>query len=941
MNSPETGIAQGARRLTGREPVDPGAALQWLQEIWQYFLETGLYFAGGPSDESNQLRLQLIDEIQIATARLDDPAVNAEANRITAHVMNAAERYTDATHFYRLAIADLEAIGLMNDAARTRLGFSAALMHSGAYDEALAVCQTADQWFVEQGDDHAHARVMVNTGNIYHRLDAHLKALECQLEAAKVFEASGSHNDWAANALNLANSYCILDRFEESEAMYLRAEQLATEQGLTPLSEQARYNYAYLHFLRGRYSDAITAFNESRRRFESTSSVRHAALCDLDQSEVYLQLNLSRDASELAGRAQAAFLELGSTYEEAKATVFMGVAETQQHRYQEALDLFQYAAPRFQAEDNIFWIGMIELYRAEVLLALGRHWEARFLGESALDRFQALDIAYQTGMSLIVLGRTAMATDAREDLQLIAERLLKLIDDHHVPLLKFPSYMLCAQNAEYTGDLAEARRLFVLAAESIEENRTYLQHDELRVRFLDGKQTVYEALVKLDLQGAGDVALAFGWCERAKARALVDLLGKHLPSMRSDTNPELLDHINRLREELSSQYMRSQPGEAGQSAVIDPKKREAVQEELERGVRELSMLDSHFGSLFSVLPRPVEEIQQIIPDDVTLVEFFVARGEVLVFFLDKVSLKIHRRLVAIEKVEQMGQSLEFQMQKFALGDNYLHQHSGQMLETTQLYLRQLYDTLVAPWIHEVSTGAIVIVPHAVLHALPLHALYDGEHYLCDRFNVSYASSAEVYCTLISTEPRNEGAGLLIGHADEYAPAIQREIESLSSLMPQCQVFAGPSATRAALLEHADGARFIHISAHSFFRKDNPMFSGFNLADGQVTALDLYSQSWPCELVTLSGCSSGLAQVSAGDDLMGLGRGFLHAGARALLMSQWNVDDAATVTLVETFYRAWLAGNDKANALAQSMREVREQHPHPFYWAPFILVGASS
>src|SRR5436190_3064186 len=117
-----------------------------------------------------------------------------------------------------------------------------------------------------------------------------------------------------------------------------------------------------------------------------------------------------------------------------------------------------------------------------------------------------------------------------------------------------------------------------------------------------------------------------------------------------------------------------------------------------------------------------------------------------------------------------------------------------------------------------------------------------------------------------------------------------------------------------------------------------MFSNFKLADGYVTAFDLFSMSCQANLVALSGCQSGLGRVAENDDLLGLTRGFLYAGARSLLMSLWTVSDESTVTLMKEFYSAWRAGSTKAEALQKAMRTVRLAYPHPFDWAPFVLVG---
>jgi len=117
-----------------------------------------------------------------------------------------------------------------------------------------------------------------------------------------------------------------------------------------------------------------------------------------------------------------------------------------------------------------------------------------------------------------------------------------------------------------------------------------------------------------------------------------------------------------------------------------------------------------------------------------------------------------------------------------------------------------------------------------------------------------------------------------------------------------------------------------------------MFSSFKLADGYFTAFDLFSLVCPTNLVTLSGCQSGMSEVTGSDDLIGLMRGFLYAGARSLLLSLWNVNDESTAELMVNFYREWQKGASKSEALRRAMLSVRERHPNPFYWAPFLLVG---
>jgi CHAT domain-containing protein len=88
-----------------------------------------------------------------------------------------------------------------------------------------------------------------------------------------------------------------------------------------------------------------------------------------------------------------------------------------------------------------------------------------------------------------------------------------------------------------------------------------------------------------------------------------------------------------------------------------------------------------------------------------------------------------------------------------------------------------------------------------------------------------------------------------------------------------------------------------------------------------------------DLVTLSACETGVGKVSGGDDVVGLVRGFLYAGANSIVASLWQVDDSATSEIMVRFYEN-LERADKRDALRRAQLEVFDEKPHPFYWAAF-------
>jgi CHAT domain-containing protein len=261
-----------------------------------------------------------------------------------------------------------------------------------------------------------------------------------------------------------------------------------------------------------------------------------------------------------------------------------------------------------------------------------------------------------------------------------------------------------------------------------------------------------------------------------------------------------------------------------------------------------------------------------------------------------------------------------------------------MLETAKRHLQELYRILVAPFVEHIRTPHVTIIPHGALHFLPFQAFHDGSAYLIDQFEISYAPSASVLKYCLHKAEIREAPPMLVGVKDDNTPFVENEISALAELFPNARILQDQLATRAAFTQNAARSSFLHIATHAIFRRDNPMFSSFKLADGWLTALDLFSMKCECELVTLSGCKSGVSHVTRSDDLMGLMRGFLYAGARSLLVSLWNVNDEATAALMTRFYKAWYQGSTKSNAMRSAMRAVRDERPNPFYWAPFLLIG---
>jgi CHAT domain-containing protein len=222
--------------------------------------------------------------------------------------------------------------------------------------------------------------------------------------------------------------------------------------------------------------------------------------------------------------------------------------------------------------------------------------------------------------------------------------------------------------------------------------------------------------------------------------------------------------------------------------------------------------------------------------------------------------------------------------------------------------------------------------------VPFHALFDGTKYLVDSLTVSYAPSASVYEQCCRKQVNRTGGSLIFGVPDPQAPLIGGEIEAVSRALPDAEVFLGSEASEKILRKKGPQSRLIHIATHGSFRQDSPVFSGVRMGDTFLNLYDLYRLRMPAEQITLSGCSTGVNVVAPGDEPIGLMRGLLAAGARSLLLTLWDVNDVSTARFMEVFYNSLGRNSDRSTALRDAMHEVRTEYSHPYYWAPFVLVG---
>jgi CHAT domain-containing protein len=517
----------------------------------------------------------------------------------------------------------------------------------------------------------------------------------------------------------------------------------------------------------------------------------------------------------------------------------------------------------------------MNLYRGVMWLQMGLYAEARATARESFNAFIKENIKPKAAFASIVSARASLRIGELDAASADATVATTLYRESPLPSVGYQLHALLGEIHQAQDNLRGARAEFWRAIHELEDVRANITEDELRLNYLKDKVPVYEMLLH--------------------------------------TNLRLADPIS-LREAFTV-------GERARSRTL------------------VDLLAGSIDSLRHVSSSSVEEVQQSLEPNAALVEYFMTGNTVMAFCLSRDRFEVVQEICSRDALKKRFDFLEYHLARLSANPAEAQTRPKIALANIQDHLEVLYTMLVEPLeAFLADRQSLIFVPFDFLHYVPFHALFDGNSYLTDRFRVSYVPAATIY-RLLKKKPVEAGSPtLLIGVPDERAPFITREIESISSVLPGSRSFVGADATHDRLTCEMKDAQIIHIASHAVFRPDNPMFSSIQLREKSLNFFDIYRLRTEASLITLSGCGTGLSSVVAGDELLGLVRGFLYAGATSVVISLWDVNDRTTADLMKCFYSNLAARQSKGEALRRAMLQLRQEYPHPYYWAPFLLMG---
>lgn len=820
-------------------------------------------------------------------------------------------------------------------AAQTKVAKLYCFALLGRYDEALKNGRDALRTFEKYDDQLAAGRVENNIGNIYWRREMHHKAEEYFLSARRRFLKINDTVQLAMIENCLATSYTYQNNFREAEKFYKKALSKTQKDGMLVTEAEIEASLGNLSLFRARYDQALKFLELSLRKYETLDMPHHMTVAELEMADIYLELNLATEAFEIYERVIDSLSHLKMQGELARARSGLAQTAILLGKKELATRELEHSARLYRAEKNLTGAAYVKLIETKLALSVGHAKKAQGLIRDAErmlvksgDMRYALLSGYLNGEVLSALGRYEMAEHV----------LLKVYSQamkQENPFIAQAAQTSLGTIALRQSDLKASEKYFRNSIDLIESLRDPLPAEEFRMSFFADKLSPYQELAKIYLSRS-EVDKALALVESSRSRTLSETaVSGSLKTKRSGASAALYREMADLREEINWFYNRVQRGsqEESKPLLAEAKKREKKITELARRIDNTDGSNRRTKKHFDL-----RLLQKKLGADRVLIEYVEFDEQIGVFIVSRESIDFFPDLANSTEIAELVENMRFQFETMRAGGEVLAGFLDELRKRSDLYLQKLYEKLLGKIEHLIDGRHLVVAPFGKLHCVPFHALFDGERYVIEKGEVSYSPSAAVLQHCLCRSVGKFRNAFLLGFADEKIPHVEREIKDLQKIFADNLTLSGEQANKANLKRGIADYDVVHFACHGQFRGDNPMFSSLILADGPLNAKDIAELRLRPGLVTLSACETGLNAVADGDELLGLTRGFLSAGAVSFVTTLWTVNDKAARKLTTEFYKYLKNGHSAAESLRKAQRSFIDRREPPYLWSPFFLTG---
>ena len=882
--------------------------------------------------------------IQIGHVRKNDWQIalglmaRGDALKFISHAEEAWQAFEEAGRLF-------QAIGDEVGWARTRIGPLLICVEVNRVVEALTDAERAREIFIRHDEHERLIGINNNTAIAYSFLGKYDKALALYQSALNIAESLGERGNRHLGLLYVDMGYTLVELgdFRQATHCFTNARDIFAKKNEPKGIALSETNIADILTAQGKHSQALQMLYHANELYYKANLSVDATHVNRHIVRNYLLLNRYSEARSLAEEVITTYRQIGASYREGLTLLYLATAEAELgylEAAQKTLDLAEAVFINLQATNLI---ATTQLRRARIALRQKEAVTAQRIATDVAEKFNISGQQVLRAEAMLLRGQAAFIEQELFIAEESGKIALEIARHNNLPAIRYSAHLLLGHIAETEGDDIQAMRRYTAAITTVER----LQHEltiTLRPGFLEDKEEALRSLLSLYLQ-KDQLEQAFETLERTKSQALLNYIANQDQLRWSSEDPKselLIEELNRLREEHQWFYRLAHDPSGyknEQKSAIDSEQALSEVASRERRMRQITeqlYLQSEGKSIATGIQAPtLYDVQKQLDQNTTLIEFYSDSAHFWAFAITTTNIDVHRLPIDITKIDHTLAQLQTNLNAtLNIGRQSPTRHS--FTKTVQRILKQLYTFLLEPLVsHFQDQQRLVIVPYSLLHYLPFHLLYNGSQYLIEQHEIVILPAA----SLISQDrPKCKPGVLALSHSwQQQLPRTLTETQMVQQLFGG-SVYSEEMATRDNLQKHPN--QILHIAAHGKHRLDQPDLSYIELADGQLWADDLLQHDLSYELVTLSACETGRAHAAAGDELIGLGRGFLYAGAGALITSLWRVEDDLAVEFMKRLYQELSKGASKAAALRTAQIAMLTQHPdlHPAFWGAFQLVG---
>jgi len=936
------------------------AAEQVFEEGWQ------LYRQG--TAESLRQAIPKFEQAAILYRQEGDKGSEAYTLNNIGLVYNSLGKKQKALEFFNQALPLLRAVGDRGGEAITLNNIGGVYDSLGEKQKALAFYNQALPLLRAVGDRGGEAVTLTHIGLVYNSLGEKQKALAFYNQALPLLRAVGDRGEEAVTLNNIGAVYDSLGEKRKALAFYNQALPLLQAVGDRRVEAVTLTGIGLVYDSLGEKQKALAFYNQALPLSQAVGDRSGEAVTLTGIGLVYDSLGEKQKALAFYNQALPLLRAVGDRRVEAVTLNNIGLVYDSLGEKQKALAFYNQALPLRRAVGDREGEAVTLTNIGAVYSSLGEKQKALEFYNQALPLFKALGDRGKEAATLYHFASLQRSQGNLKEALTLMDSAITIVEELRT---KIGSQEL---RTSYFATVQDYYEFYI------------------------------ELLMQLHQQNPnqGYDAKALHASERSRARSLLELLTEANADIRQGVEPQLVEQERTLQQQLDAIEKRRVELFSGnyteeQATAIEQQREQLLSQyrDIQTKIRTTS---PRYAALTQPEPLTLAEIQQqVLDDDTLLLQYSLGRERSYLWAVSKTSINSYELPPRAEIEAAAKQFYELlKTPGFSLEDT----RGSIRVENVQATkaVSQLSQMLLAPVAEELSNKRLLIVGDGALQYIPFSALplpeTSGEDVvplLANNEIVNLPSATTLGIIRHEQATRKTAPKAIAILADpvfssddervksskqksdrtlpqqlldrsaretdigvwERLPGTRTEAEAIMALVPDSERVHGfDFAANREMITNPElsNYRIIHLATHGLLNSTNPELSGVVLSlfdeqgdsqNGFLRLHDVFNLNLPAELVVLSACQTGLGQEVKGEGLVGLTRGFMYAGSPRVLVSLWNVSDAATAEMMKRFYRNMLQEGLSATAALRAAKLEMQQETQwraPYYWAAFTLQG---